>query len=108
MSCAFSWQHPALGSAQCSRRLTPPYARFSSQWSYLAGVYNQIKAAECRTGFQETVLAQWKAGFIEDAADLHLLRKAMFASINQGSMPCTPQMLHFRSASLLEAHEILH
>jgi hypothetical protein len=27
---------------------------------------------------------------------------------NQSSMPCTSQMLHFRSASILEAHEILH
>lgn len=57
------------------------YTRFASQWSYLAGVYNQIKGAEARRGVSRTRIAQWKAGFIEDAYDLHLLRKKMFASI---------------------------
>ena len=57
------------------------YTRFASQWTYLAGVYNQIKAAECRKDVEKPVIAEWKAGFIEDASDLHLLRKKMFASI---------------------------
>jgi hypothetical protein len=57
------------------------YARFASQWTYLAGVYNQIKAAEGRKDATENVIAEWKAGFIEDAAELHLIRKRMFASI---------------------------
>lgn len=57
------------------------YARFASQWTYLAGVYNQIKAAEGRKDASETAIAEWKAGFIEDAAELHLIRKRMFASI---------------------------
>lgn len=57
------------------------YARFASQWTYLAGVYNQIKAAEGRRDASEDVIADWKAGFIEDAAELHLIRKRMFASI---------------------------
>jgi hypothetical protein len=57
------------------------YARFASQWTYLAGVYNQIKAAEARKDSSEDVLADWKAGFIEDASELHLIRKRMFASI---------------------------
>ena len=57
------------------------YARFASQWTYLAGVYNQIKAAQLRDQVNTTVLAEWKAGFIEDCDDLHLLRKPMFASI---------------------------
>lgn len=57
------------------------YARFASQWSYLAGVYNQIKAAECGQKCDRIALAEWKAGFIEDAEDLHLARKPVFASI---------------------------
>jgi hypothetical protein len=57
------------------------YARFASQWTYLAGVYNQIKAAQLRDQITPVVLAEWKAGFIEDCDDLHLLRKPMFASI---------------------------
>jgi hypothetical protein len=57
------------------------YARFASQWTYLAGVYNQIKAAQLRDQVNATALAEWKAGFIEDCDDLHLLRKPMFASI---------------------------
>jgi hypothetical protein len=57
------------------------YTRFASQWTYLAGLYNQIKAVECKAGAEENALAQWKAGFIEDASDLHLLSKKMFASV---------------------------
>src|SRR5690242_18530191 len=42
------------------------YARFASQWSYLASVYNQIKATECRGDANEPpALAQWKAAFID-------------------------------------------
>jgi hypothetical protein len=58
------------------------YARFSSQWTYLAGVYNQIKAAQCRSGeCPPRPLAEWKAGFIADAMELHLADKALFASV---------------------------
>jgi hypothetical protein len=57
------------------------YARFASQWNYLAGVYNQIKAAQARGEGDKLAIAQWRAGFIEDCDDLHLLRKPMFASI---------------------------
>ena len=60
------------------------YARFSSQWSYLAGLYNQIKAAECRgilDSDQQIALAEWKAAFIEDAEELHLATKPMVATI---------------------------
>ncbi|HEV8412066.1 MAG TPA: hypothetical protein VGQ49_00635 [Bryobacteraceae bacterium] len=60
------------------------YARFSSQWTYLAGVYNQIKAAECRgtpDNGGKLALADWKAGFIEDAEELHLATKPMMAAI---------------------------
>jgi hypothetical protein len=57
------------------------YARFASQWTYVAGVYNQIKAAQVRKDTSAEILAEWMAGFIEDCDDLHLLRKPMFASI---------------------------
>lgn len=61
------------------------YARFASQWGYLADVYNQIKAAEARASQDDTsaakIIAEWKAGFIEDAEHLHLATKSQFASI---------------------------
>ncbi len=61
------------------------YARFSAQWSYLADVYNQIKQVEAAGASgnrrqHARVLAQWKAGFIEDADYLHLAAKPSFAS----------------------------
>jgi len=58
------------------------YVRFASQWSYLAGVYNQIKSTECRLQEREEepeALAEWKSGFIEDAYLLHLINKQGFA-----------------------------
>lgn len=71
------------------------YARFSSQWSYLANLYNQIKAAEVaalarlaekkptNVSAKEVIqkLAEWKAGYIEDAEGLHLATKKSFAPI---------------------------
>lgn len=57
------------------------YARFSSQWAYLASLYNQIKQTEATAGANVDVLAQWKAGFIEDAENLHLACKASFAPV---------------------------
>lgn len=64
------------------------YARFSSQWMYLAGVYNQIKAAEIRMkergppdSAAQEALTEWKAGFVEDAHNLHLVGKPIFASV---------------------------
>ena len=61
------------------------YTRFASQWSYLAGVYNAIKAAETRAGATDgralIALAEWKAGFIEDADSLHLATKPTIAPI---------------------------
>jgi hypothetical protein len=63
------------------------YTRFSSQWTYVAGLYNQIKATEAQTAVSthkdaaDGVLASWKAGFIEDADDLHLALKPMFAAL---------------------------
>lgn len=65
------------------------YARFSSQWSYVANLYNQIKHAEIELELQSNTasqsalekLAQWKAGYIEDAQDLHLHTKENVAAI---------------------------
>ena len=60
------------------------YARFASQWAYLASVYNQVKSSEARAaektpaGEREHIIAQWKAAFIEDAEVLHLHRKGIF------------------------------
>lgn len=57
------------------------YSRFVSQWAYLAGVYNMIKQAEAASGCSPLVIAQWKAGYIEDAETLHLLGKSLVAPI---------------------------
>ncbi|WP_421844159.1 hypothetical protein [Mycobacterium sp.] len=63
---------------------TALYARFSSQWTYLANVYNQIKnaivSAPGELGEERRhEISYWKAAFVEDAQDLHLVRKKMFA-----------------------------
>lgn len=87
--CTFSWhelrlqliQHVTWLGAIFATVYALLYARFASQWTYLAGVYNQIKAAQVRKDVDGVALSEWKAGFIEDCDDLHLLRKAMFASI---------------------------
>ena len=58
------------------------YARFASQWSYLAGEYNQIRQTLATwkdpTKDNANHLNLWRAGFIEDALDLHLATKPMF------------------------------
>jgi hypothetical protein len=66
------------------------YARFSAQWGYLANLYNQIKQTEIGVHATQShadrqrqmlVLCQWKAGYIEDAQDLHLAGKSNVAAI---------------------------
>ena len=61
------------------------YSRFASQWVYLAGVYNSIKQAETQVQRDSSLamcaLADWKAGFIEDALELHLATKSIFAPV---------------------------
>jgi hypothetical protein len=61
------------------------YTRFSQQWTYLAGLYNQIMQTDAqiasKTADQLRLLAAWKAGFIEDAEDLHLAEKPMYAAV---------------------------
>ncbi len=60
------------------------YARFSSQWNYLAGLYNQIKESEIlmpSNKVSQQHMAEWKAGYIEDAKELHLHTKPIIAEI---------------------------
>ena len=58
------------------------YGRYHAQWNYLANVYNQIKACEVECGVPPpAALAEWKAGFLEDAEEVHLARKPIFVSI---------------------------
>ncbi|WP_426747632.1 hypothetical protein VZQ01_09615 [Myxococcus faecalis] len=58
------------------------YARFASQWAYLAGLYNQILQAELTLApAQKKRLEVWWVGFIEDALELHLATKPMFAAV---------------------------
>jgi hypothetical protein len=60
---------------------TALYTRFASQWAYVAGIYNQIKAAECRNIENQQPLIEWKVGFIEDADALHVAAKPAIASV---------------------------
>lgn len=58
------------------------YARFSSQWSYLAGLYNLIKSTEAQSNSAgEEAIISMKVGFIEDADELHLALKQMYATL---------------------------
>ena len=60
------------------------YARFTSQWNYLAGLYNQIKESEVlmpRNALARKRMAEWKAGYIEDAKELHLHTKPIIAGV---------------------------
>ena len=57
------------------------YTRFSSQWGYLAGLYNQIKQSELNEIGNDAVLAEWKAGFIEDAFIMHLAKRSVYSTI---------------------------
>jgi hypothetical protein len=61
------------------------YTKFSSQWLYLANLYNQIKQAEQQREAQQDPapssekFAEWKSGFIADADTVHLVTKSIFA-----------------------------
>lgn len=63
---------------------TSLYSRFSSQYAYLSELYNQIMSTQIScgapSGNQFDLIAAWKAGFIEDAEDLHLATKRVFAT----------------------------
>lgn len=77
--------HAKVAGAFFAAAYTALYARFASQWTYVAGVYNQIMAAKVRgippDAAAISALNAWQAGFIEDAEDLHLATKPMFAGV---------------------------
>ena len=57
------------------------YARFVAQWGYLAGLYNMIKQTEATAGSDKKIIAEWKAGYLEDAENLHLAAKNNLAPV---------------------------
>jgi Gpi18-like mannosyltransferase len=57
------------------------YARFVSQWGYLAGLYNMIKQTEATQNSDKKTIAEWKAGYLEDAENLHLAAKNNLAPV---------------------------
>jgi hypothetical protein len=63
------------------------YTRFAAQWTYLANLYNQLMASGAQmlaaklTSEQKELYGKWKVGFIEDAEDLHLALKPMYAAV---------------------------
>ena len=76
----------SVGGAILAGAYAALYARFSSQWLYLAGLYNQIMAVQVQPSsatdeVHERMLAFWKAGFIEDAEAVHLATKPMYAAV---------------------------
>ena len=77
----FAWYGAILGAVYAAL-----YSRYSSQWQYLAGLYNQLMAAEdvnprgCLSGLQRERRVLWWHAFIVDAKDLHLALKPSFAT----------------------------
>ncbi|RUM94403.1 MAG: hypothetical protein DSZ28_03365 [Thiothrix sp.] len=60
------------------------YSRFASQWSYLSNLYNSIKQTEVNNNGRtkkSRSMAEWKAGFMEDAENLHMAGKSSFSPI---------------------------
>jgi hypothetical protein len=67
------------------------YARFAAQWTYLAGLYNQIMNAQTKAPKIEgsspeqqernRVYNNWMAGFIEDAENVHLALKPLYVGV---------------------------
>jgi len=59
------------------------YTRFSSQWSYLADLYNQQMEVASTTQFENEEMENfyaWQAAFIEDAVCMHLATKRGFSN----------------------------
>lgn len=61
------------------------YTRFASQWMYLANLYNKIKETSVRNRGAEkySAMAEWKAGFLEDAQLMHLATHRVFVAVVQ-------------------------
>jgi hypothetical protein len=65
------------------------YSRFSSQWTYLANLYNQMMASQVLMPFaagqpSSRTYIVWWAAFIEDAEDVHLALKKNYAAVIVG------------------------
>ena len=65
---------------------TALYTRFASQWQYLAGLYNNIMSTQAKAPADQNperqrVYNNWKAAFIEDADNVHLALKPLYASL---------------------------
>ncbi|WP_165987868.1 hypothetical protein [Caballeronia sp. SBC1] len=74
-----SWLAVVFGSVY-----TALYARFAAQWRYLADLYNKVKEASIKYAGEpnsDERIAEWKAGFVEDAQELHLAKKRIFAQV---------------------------
>jgi hypothetical protein len=60
------------------------YARYSSQWSYLAGLYNQLMATASTLSEEQRngrTFLNWQVAFIEDCYFLLLDRKEIFSVV---------------------------
>jgi hypothetical protein len=62
------------------------YSRFSSQWTYLAGVYYQYMSTRAQAPIDGNaeragIYEAWKAALVEDAEDLHLATKKMYSTL---------------------------
>ena len=71
-----NWIGPIFGGVYLAL-----YARFAAQWTYIAGMYNQIMTAAATGPNYHKVKAQWAAAFIEDADNLHLALKSSIAPV---------------------------
>ena len=76
-----SWEKGSTISIFLGASYVAFYARFVSQWGYLAGLYNMIKQTEATAGADKEIIAQWKAGYLEDAENLHLAAKNNLAPV---------------------------
>jgi hypothetical protein len=87
------------------------YARFSSQWTYLAGMYNQIMAMQIQLPrgedkARERTYATWWAAFVEDAEDVHLAAKPSYAAVLAGLIG-DPEVRRFYESSTVDGEERL-
>lgn len=79
------------------------YARFASQWQYLAQLYNQLLQTATTTApanLNATKWAEWRAAFVEDAYDLHLACKPMFAAAVNGMLKNADVMAAFKGSTV--------
>lgn len=80
------------------------YARFASQWRYMADLYNSIMAAQVSgvsaNGARQRSLANWKAAYVEDLEDLHLISKPMYAQLAKDLLEDEQVRSQFRKCTL--------